>query len=67
MDRQLVVTALRTLSPEHREVLVETYLRGRSITEAAEHLGVVEGTVKSRTHYALHALRAALTDIGADQ
>ncbi len=67
VDRHLVVSALRTLSPDHREVLVETYLRGRSVSEAAEHLGVAEGTVKSRTHYALHALRAALVEMGADQ
>jgi len=31
--------------------------------EAAQTLGVPVGTIKSRTHYALHALRRALADI----
>ena len=56
-DRQLVLAALRTLSTEHRQVLLECYFRGASAAEAAETLGVSLGTVKSRTYYALHALR----------
>jgi|HubBroStandDraft_6_1064221.scaffolds.fasta_scaffold127997_1 RNA polymerase sigma-70 factor (ECF subfamily) len=57
VDRQLVLAALRTLSTEHRQVLLECYFRGASAAEAAETLGVPLGTVKSRTYYALHALR----------
>ena len=34
------------------------------VAEAARHLGVPEGTVKSRTHYALRALRLALEEMG---
>jgi RNA polymerase sigma-70 factor (ECF subfamily) len=64
VDRQLVVTALRTLSTEHREVLLECYYRGSSVAEAAATLGIPPGTVKSRTHYALRALRLALDEIG---
>jgi RNA polymerase sigma-70 factor (ECF subfamily) len=64
VDRQLVMAALKTLSREHREVLLESYFRGRSVAEAAQALGVPPGTIKSRTHYALHALRAAITDMG---
>ena len=56
-DRQVVLAALRTLSTEHRQVLLECYFRGASAAEAAETLGVPLGTVKSRTYYALHALR----------
>ena len=56
-DRQLVLAALRTLSTEHRQVLLECYFRGASAAEAAETLGVPLGTVKSRAYYALHALR----------
>ena len=56
-DRQLVLAALRALSTEHRQVLLECYFRGASAAEAAETLGVSLGTVKSRTYYALHALR----------
>ena len=64
VDRQLVLAALRTLSREHREVLLECYFRGASVAQAARTLGVPEGTVKSRAHYALQALRAAVDDLG---
>jgi RNA polymerase sigma-70 factor, ECF subfamily len=64
LDRHLVVAALRTLSPEHRAVLVECYFGGSSVAEAAVALGVPAGTVKSRTHYALRALRLAVDELG---
>jgi RNA polymerase sigma-70 factor (ECF subfamily) len=60
LDTWLVSDALATLSPDHRAVLVETYYRGRSVAEAAAVLGVPPGTVKSRTCYALRALRLPL-------
>jgi RNA polymerase sigma-70 factor, ECF subfamily len=64
--RTVVVTeALKALSPAHREVLNETILRDRSVNEAAEVLGVPVGTVKSRTYYALRALKVALEERGA--
>jgi RNA polymerase sigma-70 factor (ECF subfamily) len=53
-----------TLSPERRSVLVETYFRGASVAEAAKTLGVPPGTVKSRTYYALRALRSACAERG---
>ncbi len=63
-DWQVLVDALRALAYPHREVLLECYFRGSSVSEAAVRLGLPEGTVKSRTHYALHALRAALEERG---
>lgn len=36
MDRQLVLAALRTQSPDHRRVLLECYFRGASVAEAVE-------------------------------
>lgn len=60
----VVAEALSKLSPEHRAVLVECYYRGRSVADASQRLGVPEGTVKSRTHYALRALRLALEEMG---
>jgi RNA polymerase sigma-70 factor (ECF subfamily) len=60
VDSMVVLAALDQVSPEHREVLVELYYRGRSMTEAAEALGIPPGTVKSRSHYALKALRAVM-------
>ncbi|WP_019063357.1 sigma-70 family RNA polymerase sigma factor [Streptomyces prunicolor] len=49
---------LRRLSHEHREVLLHTYLCGRTVQETARILGIPAGTVKSRRHYALNILRA---------
>jgi RNA polymerase sigma-70 factor (ECF subfamily) len=60
----MVAEAVTTLSSEHRAVLLECYYRGVSVAEASRHLGVPEGTVKSRTHYALRALRLALEEMG---
>ncbi|XVS62712.1 sigma-70 family RNA polymerase sigma factor [Actinosynnema sp. CA-299493] len=57
VDSMVVLQALDLLSSDHRDVLMEIYFRGRSVTEAAEALGVPPGTVKSRSHYALRALR----------
>ncbi len=60
----VVAEAISQLSPDHRAVLLECYYRDASVAEAAEHLGVPEGTIKSRTHYALRALRLALEEMG---
>lgn len=63
----LIADALDTLSPDHRAVIVECYYRGRSTSQAAEVLGIPDGTVKSRTHYALRALRLSLQEMGVTQ
>ncbi|MGG5259197.1 sigma-70 family RNA polymerase sigma factor [Phycicoccus avicenniae] len=60
----VVAEAMTHLSQDHRSVLHECYLQGRSVADAARRLGVPEGTVKSRTHYALRALRLALEEMG---
>ncbi len=60
VNSMVVLDAMDRLSSEHREVLVELYYRGRTVAEAAELLGVPAGTVKSRSHYALRAMRAAI-------
>jgi RNA polymerase sigma-70 factor, ECF subfamily len=59
-----VAEVLRGLSREHREVIVELFYRRRTVAETAQLLGVPVGTVKSRSFYALHALRAALEERG---
>jgi RNA polymerase sigma-70 factor (ECF subfamily) len=64
LDAMQLAEALGTLSEEHRSVLVETYYRGASVAEAAKVLGVPPGTVKSRTYYALRALRSAFAERG---
>nr|WP_110339270.1 sigma-70 family RNA polymerase sigma factor [Prauserella flavalba] len=60
----LVADALGELSPRHREVLMLCFFQGMSVADAATQLGVAEGTVKSRTHYALRALRLVLEEKG---
>ncbi len=59
-DRDEIDGAFRHLSPEHRAVIVVTHYLGLSGAEAAEALGIPPGTVKSRLHHAMRALRAAL-------
>lgn len=60
----LVKDALEQLRPSHRAVLVECFYRGSPVAEAGSRLGVPPGTVKSRTYYALRALRLALEERG---
>ena len=64
LESWAVADALKALRPEHRGVLLETYYRGRSVAEAATVLGIPAGTVKSRTFYALRALKLALEERG---
>lgn len=52
--------ALAALSDAHRQVVVETYYRGRNTREAAHALGIPEGTVKSRLYHAMRSLRREL-------
>src|SRR3569833_121987 len=59
-----VRAALATLPERFRTALIEGYFRERSVAEAAEILDVPPGTVKSRTFYALRALREALVERG---
>ncbi|MEU9151732.1 sigma-70 family RNA polymerase sigma factor [Streptomyces sp. NPDC048417] len=62
LDRQVLRTALAGLSATHLAVLTQVYFLHRPVRHAAEALNVPEGTVKSRTHNALRALREALGD-----
>jgi len=59
-----VEEAMRRIGAQHRQILIETYYRGRPYGEVARELGVPEGTVKSRVYYGLRALRVALEEIG---
>jgi RNA polymerase sigma-70 factor (ECF subfamily) len=62
----LVGDALGRLSAEHRAAIVECYYRGHTAAEAGRRLGVPEGTVKSRLHYALISLRLVLQEMGVE-
>jgi RNA polymerase sigma-70 factor (ECF subfamily) len=60
----LIEEALAGIGFEHRAVIVHSYYGGRSIAETAAELGIPEGTVKSRLHYGLRAMRLALQEKG---
>ena len=49
------------LSVEHRAVLVLTHYVGMSAPEVSQILGIPPGTVYSRLHHAVRAMRTALT------
>ncbi|RJQ09540.1 MAG: sigma-70 family RNA polymerase sigma factor [Dehalococcoidia bacterium] len=55
-----VRSALLSLSPEHREAVELAYFGQLSHREIAERTGVPLGTVKSRMHHAIRALRGSL-------
>ncbi|MFD5215641.1 sigma-70 family RNA polymerase sigma factor [Microbacterium sp. NPDC058345] len=63
-DAILIEDALAALSDAHRDVVVRAYYLGLSVAEIAADLTVPEGTVKSRLHYGLRALRLALQEKG---
>lgn len=67
VEQWLVAEALDRLSGPHREVLVDCFYQGRSVAEVSARLGIPPGTVKSRTYYALRALRLALEELGVTQ
>ena len=58
--RRSIRAGIAALAPKHQGVIVLYYLHGLSLQETASTLDVALGTVKSRLHYALHALRRQL-------
>jgi RNA polymerase sigma-70 factor, ECF subfamily len=59
-DRDQLERGFRRLDVDQRTVLVMHYYLGFSLDDAAEVLGVPPGTVRSRLHRAINAMRAAL-------
>ncbi|WP_433534619.1 sigma-70 family RNA polymerase sigma factor [Micromonospora sp. CA-249363] len=57
VERAVLRDVLLQLTPEHRTVLVALYYRDASVAEAAEAIGIPEGTVRSRSFYALRTVR----------
>jgi len=64
LDRLLLSTDLSQLSEEHRAVVRRSYYQGMTTTQIANDLQIAEGTVKSRLHYAVRALRLNLQEMG---
>ena len=70
-DRDQIERGLRRLNEAQRTILVLHFYVGLSPSEAAEALDIPVGTAKSRLHYAIDSLRAALaaeerTSVGAE-
>jgi RNA polymerase sigma-70 factor (ECF subfamily) len=64
LDRMLLSGALAQLSAEHRAVVKRSYYQGWTTAQIAADLDIAEGTVKSRLHYAVRALRLTLQEMG---
>jgi RNA polymerase sigma-70 factor (ECF subfamily) len=54
--------ALDVIGADQRVAVVETILRDRSYADVAGELGVPAATIRTRVHYALKRLRAAMID-----
>lgn len=64
LDAWLIADALAGLSAAHREVILHSYYQRETTAEIAQSLQIAEGTVKSRLHYAVRAMRLALQERG---
>ena len=60
VDRDQLERGFRRLSIDHRAVVVMHHYLDLPLSDVAEALGVPEGTVRSRLHYAMRGLRAAM-------
>ncbi|OBA93140.1 RNA polymerase subunit sigma [Mycobacteriaceae bacterium 1482268.1] len=63
-DRWIVSDALTSLSADHRAVVVRAFYLAQTVADIAARERIPEGTVKSRLHYAIRALRIALQEKG---
>ena len=59
-DRDQLERGLRRLNDAQQTILILHFYVGLSAAETADALEIPAGTVKSRLHYAIEALRAAL-------
>jgi hypothetical protein len=60
MSAMDVLVALARLRPGQRQVIVEMFYLGRSVTGIAGLLGIPESTVRSRSYYGVRRLRRLL-------
>lgn len=65
-EREALDEALQALSPDHRIVIVLRFYSDLSLEQIADRIGASTGTVKSRLHYALKALRAAYDSVSRE-
>lgn len=60
----LIREALRSLSEDHRQVVIRAYYYAQSVEQIAADLAIPSGTVKSRLHYGMRSLKLALEEKG---
>lgn len=60
-DRIVLDQAIEQLTPDHRVALTLRYHADLTVEQIADLLGIPQGTVKSRLHFAVDRMRAALT------
>lgn len=60
VDRDAIAQAMRTLPPDQQVAIALRYFRDLTVAEIAERTGVPAGTVKTRLHYAVKRMHAAL-------
>lgn len=56
--------ALRRLSPEHREVVVEVHFHGRTCADVGKELGIPASATRARLYYGVRSLRLLLEENG---
>jgi len=61
-ERSALLDAIRLLPEMQRRTVLLRHWLGLSVEETAAELGISEGTVKSHTSRALHALRSVLAE-----
>lgn len=59
-----LLACMSSLSESHRQVLQMRFLRGHSVDEAANSLGITKGAVVALTRRALAALRQSMDGLG---
>ncbi|CAM5567267.1 sigma-70 family RNA polymerase sigma factor [Streptomyces fumanus] len=64
LTRHTVTDALHDLTVQQQQIIHRTYFLRQSVAEVSQALGIPQGTVKSRTYYAIRALRTALHERG---
>ncbi|MFY0409416.1 RNA polymerase sigma factor [Solicola sp. PLA-1-18] len=62
--RLQLLEALATLSDEHRQVVAVVHLQGGTYADLSDRTGTSVATLRSRMHYGLRAMRAALETNG---
>ena len=64
LDRKVLVDVMQDLPLPQKEILLYLYYLGLKQVEVANILGIAQGTVKSRAHYALAELRLVMEERG---